>query len=193
MVFSRGRVTTLLGVLLGLALTSTMVVRTTQAVFNNTTQTSANGWSTGGAAITNDYAATAPFSVAADSTLTGGQTLQKCLVVTYNGTTVPASVKLYASSVSGALAPYLTLVVDQGTGGAGSGSCTGFNVGTSGIYSGTLAGFGTAATQFSNGVGSWAPNTIGATQTYRFTITVQNVPGAQNATAAGVFTWEAQG
>ena len=45
---------------------------------------------------TKDYAATAPFSVAAGNTPTGGQTLQKCLIVSHNGTAVPASVKLYA-------------------------------------------------------------------------------------------------
>jgi len=28
--------------------------------------------------------------------------------------------------------------------------------------------------------------------TYRFTVTVQNVPAAQNKTASATFTWEAQ-
>jgi hypothetical protein len=193
MALTRTRLVTLLGVVLGLALTSTMVVRTTQAVFNGVTQTSANGWAAGGAAITNDYSAVAPFSTSTDNTLTGGQQLQKCLVVQYNGTNVPASVKLYATGVSGSLAPYLNLTIDQGTGGGGSGSCGTFAVGTAGIYSGTVGGFGTASTSYATGVGSWAPGVVGATLTYRFTITVQNVAGAQNVTAAATFVWEAQG
>ena len=193
MALTRSRIATLLGVLLGLALTSTMVIRTTQSVFNGTTQTSSNSWSTGGATITNDYNATAPFNTATDSTLTGGQQLQKCLVVTYNGATVPAAVRLYAQSVSGSLAPYLNLTIDQGTGGTGGGSCTSFALGTAAVYSGTLSAFGTASSSYATGVGSWSPATVGAAQTYRFTVTVQNVAGAQNASAQGVFVWEAQG
>jgi hypothetical protein len=100
----RTRVATVLGVLLGVALTSTMVVRTTQAVFSNTTQTSSNTWNTGGAALTNEAAVTAPFTVGADGTLSGGQQLVKCVSVTYNGATLPATVKLYASGVTGSLA-----------------------------------------------------------------------------------------
>jgi hypothetical protein len=63
------------------------------------------------------------------------------------------------------------------------------------VFTGTLggpSGFGTANTAFASGVGPWAPSVIGDKQTYRFTITVQNVAGAQNASASGVFTWEAQ-
>ena len=195
MALTRTRVFTALGVLLGAALTSTMVVRTTEAVFSNTTATSSNTWNTGGAALTNEAAVTAPFTVGADGTLTGGQSVIKCVSVTYNGATVPATVKLYASTVTGALAPYLNLTIDQGTGGGTGGSCTGFALGTAGVFTGTLggpAGFGTANTQFSSGVGPWSPSVIGEKQTYRFTITVQNVAGAQNASASGVFIWEAQ-
>ena len=190
MIRNGSRLATLAGVLVGLALTSTMVVRTTQAVFAGYSSTPTNSWNTGGAAISNDATAAAVFSLANDGTLTGGQVVEKCIVVTYVGATVPANVKLYATA-TGALNGYLNLVVDIGTGGSG-GNCTGFSATTAGIYSGTVSGFAAAATNFSTGVGVWAPASVNATRTYRFAVTVQNTPAAQNATSSAVFTWEAQ-
>lgn len=188
---TNSRTATVVGVLVGILLTSTMVVRTTQAVFAGYTSTPSNSWTTGGASISNDATASAVFSPANDGTLTGGQAVEKCIVVTYVGATVPATVKLYATA-TGALNGYLNLVVDIGTGGSGGGSCTGFSVGTAGIYSGTVAGFASTATNFGSGVGVWAPVSVNTTRTYRFTVTVQNTPSAQNVTSSAVFTWEAQ-
>lgn len=186
--FDRTRITTLVGVLLGLALTSTLVVRTTQAVFSGYVSTPSNTWSTGGAVISTDAAATAVFSQPTDGTLTGGQTLTRCLVITYVGSTGPATVKLYGTP-SGSLAPYLTLTVDQGSGTSGNtGSCTGFTTSTGGIYSGPLNGF---PTTYATGAGSWSA-AVNTTMTYRFTVSVQNVAQAQNTSASAVFTWEAQ-
>jgi hypothetical protein len=185
------RVATIAGVLVGILLTSTMVVRTTQAVFSGYSATPSNVWTTGGAAISNDANAAAIFSLANDGYLTGGQVILRCFVVTYVGATVPGNVKLYGTA-SGALNTYLNLTVDIGSGGTSGGSCASFAVGTAGIYSGTVAGFGTAATNFASGVGVWAPGAVNATRTYRFTVTVQNTPSAQNATSSAVFTWEAQ-
>ncbi|WP_189170321.1 hypothetical protein [Pilimelia anulata] len=178
------------GVALGVGLTSLMVVRTTQAVFSGYSSTPSNTWATGGATLSNDATASAVFSQANDGTLAGGQVLSRCIVVTYVGATTPAAVRLYATA-SGALNSYLSLVVDQGSGTPGNGSCTGFSASSAGIYSGTVAGFATAANAWGSGVGSWSP-TVGATMTYRFTVTVQNHPSAQNATGSATFTWEAQ-
>jgi hypothetical protein len=191
---NRSQLAMVIGMVVGLALTSTLVLRTTSAVFSGTTTTPSNSWSTGGAQITNDHSATAVFDTSTDGLLTGNQVIQRCVVVTYQGsTTAGASVKLY-STASGALAGKLNLVVDQGSGTTAgtSGSCTGFTVGTAGIYSGTVSGLASSATDFSTGVGSWAPGAVGSTMTYRFTVTVQNVTAAQNVSAAGTFTWEAQ-
>lgn len=193
MIQHRSTLAVMLGVMIGLVITGLLVLRTTQAVFSGTTTTPTNSWATGGASITNDHTGTAIFSTATDGTLTGGQTLSKCVVVTYNGaTTTGTSVKLYGSS-SGSLAQYLTLTIDQGTGGGGaSGSCTGFSSSSTPYSAGTVADFGSTRTTFGTGVGTWSPSTVGATMTYRFTITVQNVAGAQNANATGTFVWEAQ-
>lgn len=187
----RSRLATLVGVVLGLALTATLVVRTTQAVFSGYVSTPANTWSTGGAVISTDATASAVFGQPTDGTLTGGQTLTRCLVITYVGATGPAAVKLYGTA-SGALAPYLTVTVDQGSGTSGNaGSCTGFTASTSNIYNGTLSNFAATANSYATGVGSWSA-AVGTTMTYRFTVSVQNVAAAQNTSASAVFTWEAQ-
>jgi hypothetical protein len=179
------------GAVIGATLCSTMVWRTSSALFSGTTANPSNSWATGGVSLSDDSSGTAMFTSGGDGNLTGGQVLTKCIKVTYTGSiTSGVSVKLY-STATGALAPYLNLVVDQGTGGA-FGNCTGFSVGTAGIYSGTVAGMATADTNFATGAGSWAPSSTGATQTYRFTVTVSSSAAAQSTTASGSFTWEAQ-
>jgi hypothetical protein len=183
-------VATAVGVLVGCALTSTMVVRTTQAVLTSTTATQPNSWTTGGAALSNDgaVAATAVFSQANDSLLSGGQTVTKCIAVKYTGNS-PALVKLYASGVGGSLASYLDLKIETGTGTAND--CSNFVPGATLFSGNTVAGFGTANSSFANGLGPWNA-TVNASLTYRFSVTVQNVAGAQNGTASAVFNWEAQ-
>jgi hypothetical protein len=179
------------GLLLGVTLCSTMIWRTSSALFSGTTSNPTNSWATGNVSLSDDASSTALFNSATDGTLTGGQTLTRCIKVTYTGgVTSGVSVKLYGTA-TGALAPYLNLTVDQGTGGA-FGNCTGFSVTSAGIYSGTVSGFATANTNFASGAGSWAPSSTGATMTYRFAITVQNTSSAQNLVASGGFTWEAQ-
>jgi hypothetical protein len=190
MVLSRTRAAALAGVLVGAALTSTMVVRTTQAVFSGYTSTT-NSWATGGAEITSDGTGSAVFNSATDGMLVNGQTLTKCIVVTYKGVTAPAAVRLYANSVTGTLPTYLDMTVETGTSTSVNGNCNGWAAGGS-IYTGTLAGFGTAKNSFANGAGTWGPTVKDEKLTYRFSVTVQNVPAAQNQTASATFTWEAQ-
>jgi hypothetical protein len=190
MLLSRTRVATAVGVLLGCALTSTMVVRTTQAVLSGTTQTQNNTWTTGGAALSNDgsVSGTAVFSQANDSLLAGGQTVTKCIAVRYTGNS-PAQVRLYASNVSGALASYLDLKVETGTGTAND--CSNFVAGPTLLNNLTVARFGTDNYSYATGAGTWNA-TLNASLTYKFTVTVQNVAGAQNGNASAVFVWEAQ-
>jgi hypothetical protein len=190
MVLTRTRVATLLGVLLGASLTSTMIVRTTQAVFTGSTS-SAHTWASGGAEISSDGTGSAVFATGTDGALVNGQTLVKCIVVTYKGATVPASVKLYSSAVGGTgLADHLNLTVDVGTSTSVGGNCSGWAL-SSTPFTGTLTDFGTK-NSFANGVGTWTPSVVNEKLTYRFTVTVQNVAAAQNKTASATFTWEAQ-
>jgi hypothetical protein len=177
--------------LAGVALSATMVLRTSEGLFVGGTDNPGNSWTTGTVALSDD-AATALFSTGSDGLLTGGQVLTRCIVVRYDGTLTGAtSVKLYATA-GGDLADHLDVTIDQGSGGGG-GDCTGFTPSVPGIFTGTLADLATSASGFSTGVGSWAPAATGATMTYRFTVTVQVVDAAQGASASSTFIWEAQG
>lgn len=172
------------------ALTTTMIGRTSTAMFDSSVQNQNNSWSTGTVTLAANGVASAVFDTATDGTLTGGQAVQKCIQLDYTGT-LPATVKLYGS-VSGTLGPYLDITVDRGTGSGANGACTGYSATTGTLYSGTLAGFAVAAPDYANGVGSWS-TTNGTSTVYRITATVQNVVGAQGKSATANFTWEARG
>jgi hypothetical protein len=105
------------------------------------------------------------------------------------GLTRNVGVQTYGTA-SGALAPYLTLTVERGTGGSFA-SCAGFTLESS-IYSGLLSAFNTTVTDYASGVGGWAASASPATKTYRITLTLADNNNAQDKTAAGTFTWEAQ-
>lgn len=189
-----GTVAIIVAVVAGVAVAATLVLRTTDALFTATTDNPANSWTTGTVILSDDDGGSALFNASSDGTLTGGQVLTRCIIVRYDGTTTSGvQVKLYGTA-TGALSPYLSLTIDQGSGGGGGGSCTGFSVSSAAFFTGTLDSFATAtAGGFANGVGTWGPSGPGTTIAYRFTITVQNSSNAQGKTAAGTFTWEARG
>ncbi|WP_433064989.1 hypothetical protein [Dactylosporangium sp. CS-033363] len=157
------------------------------AAFSATSGNAGNGWSSGSVVLGDDDTGTALFTAAG---LVPGSTDQRCIAVQYTGT-LAATVKLYASSTSGTLAPYLDLTVEEGSGG-GYGSCTGFTPATT-LSTGTLAAFGAARTGFGTGVGTFAPSGT-ATKVYRFTYQVQfaTPDSAAGTSATAAFTWEAQ-
>jgi hypothetical protein len=100
-----------------------------------------------------------------------------------------AGIRMYGTA-NGALAQYLTLTVDRGTGGV-FGNCTGFSSEAT-IYTGTLEDFAATATDYDSGVGAWSPTASPANKTYRFTVTTSTDPAAGLKTASAVFTWETQ-
>ncbi len=167
------------------ALVSVSVMSYSRAAFTATTSNTANSWSTGSVVLSDDDSGTAMFNA---SNLTGGQSVVQCIKVTYSGSVTPASIKMYGTS-SGALAPYLNLTIEQGTGGS-FGSCAGFS--GSQIYSGTVSGFSSTYTSFANGLTAWSPSSTPDSKVYRVTVTVQNDNNAQSKTANADFTWEAQ-
>lgn len=188
----RGLVPVVAGATVGLVLTSTMVFRTTQAAFDGTTSSASNSWHTGGAQLSNSSSATAAFDTATDGTLTGGQSLTRCILVTYTGTsTASTGVVLYGtSSTAAGLAGVLNLQIKQGTGTLGTGAtCATFS--GSSLYNGSLSGFAAASTDYTNGLGTWTP-AAGDTQMYQFIVTVPSTTAAQNGSASAVFTWEAK-
>jgi hypothetical protein len=173
--------------LVAAAAVSISIMQYSRAAFTATTANTSNSWATGSVVLSDDDAGSAMFN---SSNMSAGQSVVKCIAVTYSGTlTSGVNVKMYGTS-SGALASYLNLTIEQGTGG-GYGSCAGFS--GSQIYSGTASGFSATYTSFGTGLTGFSPTTNPETHTYRLTITVQNDNNAQSKTAAADYTWEAQG
>lgn len=175
------------------AVSGLVVAQASYSAYSATTVTPTNNWATGTVVLAND-ANTAAFSA---TNLKPGSTGTKCIVVTSSGS-LASAVKLYGTNPSSTkgLASAISLNVTQGTGGS-FGSCTGFTALPSGsaLYSGTLENFGTTHTNFSNGLGSWAPTgTATESRTYQITYTVSGSASdaTQGGTAAIGLTWEAQ-
>ena len=113
--------------LLGVFAVSAMIVNRTIAVFSDTTQSTANSFSTGTVTLVDDDLSAAMFNV---SNMVPGDTATDCIVVTYQGTVAdPSAVRLYSGGYtdSGDLATYLNLTIEEGTGGS-FGNCTGFTL-----------------------------------------------------------------
>lgn len=177
-----------------LALISLLVLQVSSAAFTAKTSNSANSWATGQVALTDDAGdpAVAMFDV---SGMVPGQTVTRCIEVTYTGSADPEPVKLYASGADSGLGQYLDVTVTEGSGST-FGDCGGTFVADPAqgaqIVSATLADFKTAHTNFSNGAGIWDPTTTGDKRVYQFVVQLNaNTPdSAQNASAAATFTWE---
>jgi hypothetical protein len=176
----------LLVILVAILGTGALIWNSSNAAFSGTTSNATNSWATGQVSLTDDDSNTAMFSVTG---LKPGSTGSNCITVTYTGS-VASAVKLYATGYTGTLGTYLTLSVDQGTGGS-FGSCAGFTAGSN-IYTGTLAGFAGSKVDFASGVGSFAPSSNPTSAVYRFTYTLQDNNSAQSLTSTCGFTWEAQ-
>ncbi len=178
------RAVVVVSVLLGVLMSGSLVYSASYSAFKATAGGPANQWTAGTIALTEDSGAAVLFNLTGVRPPTTGS---KCITVTYGGN-VPGQVKVYASSTSGGLLPYLNLTVEQGTGGSYA-SCTGFT-GT------TLWGPNTAnnltATSWATGLGTWTPNASGQTRTYRFSWSLVDDDKAEATTANLTFTWEAQ-
>jgi hypothetical protein len=169
-----------------------MVWHASYSAFSASTTNPTNNWSAGTVALSDDDSNTAMFNA---SNLKPGSTGAKCIAVTSTGS-LPSAVKLYGTSyaTTNALSTYLTVTVDEGTGGSFAGGCTGFTS-SSQIYNGTLAAFGTGKTNYATGVGTWTPTgSASETRVYKITYTLSSSTpdSAQGGTAALGFTWEAQ-
>ncbi len=173
----------LLAVATAMMMLTILIVTHSEAAFSDTTVNTANSFSTGSVVITDDDLGNALFTAASVSP---GVPVVSCIEVSYEGSLVPADVRLYGSS-SGVLAPYLDTTIEVGTGGS-FGSCAGF-VPSSTIYNNTLdnlpIGWGT-------GVPMFTATTNPESRTLRFSVDVQNLPAAQSQSASADFTFEAQ-
>jgi hypothetical protein len=166
------------------------------SAFSATTANPTSNWTAGTVALTDDDSNSALFNATG---LKPGSTGSNCIAVTSTGS-LPSAVKLYTTtgsySTTNALASNVNLTVQQGTGG-GFGTCTGFTAATTNgtLFNDTLANFASQDTNYSNGVGTWAPTgSASETRVYKITYTVSsNAPSTvMGGTAALGFTWEAQ-
>ncbi len=164
----------------------------TFSAFSSTTSNDGNTFAAGTVYIHDNDLGAAMYNVTNAKPLA---TNSSCITVTYDGS-LPAVVKLYSSGIAGALAGYVDLTVEEGSGSAGFKNCTGFTAGGT-VYSGTLAAFPTtfAGGAATNGGANW---TTGTSKDYRFTLTLQDNNAANGGSGgplsvgAHSFIWEAQ-
>jgi hypothetical protein len=176
-------------ILAGLGAVALVVVNTTNAAFSASTDNSANNFSAGTVALSDDDAGSLLFNV---SGMKPGDTSTKCVNVSYTGS-LPADVKLYGAVGGNGLADYLTTTVEVGTGAAGGSSlnCAGFTP-ESTLHSGTMTAFGATNTNYGSGLGGFAGATNPSSKSYRITVSLQDDNAAQGKSATATFTWEAQ-
>lgn len=170
----------------------------TFAAFSGTTSSSANSFAAGTVSIGDNDAGSALVSLAAAAP---GSTSSGCIAVTSSGS-LDSAVRLYAS-VTGTLAPYVTLTVTRGVQTTPSfSSCTGFTpdaTNYAGLGSGVLfsAALSTFPSSYATGIvdpvtatpETW---TTGETHVYRFDATLVNDNDAQGKSASVSLVWEAQ-
>ncbi|TFV72929.1 hypothetical protein E4P39_15675 [Blastococcus sp. CT_GayMR19] len=125
-------------------------------------------------------------------TMLPGVPLDRCIEVSYDGADNPGPVLLYAAAASGALAPYLDLTVHMGSAASGAfGGCGSFAASES-VYSGTLADFASAHSNYASGRFTWNPSDEQERRSFRFRLTVQDVPAAAGKSASFGFTWRTE-
>ncbi len=166
---------------------------------NATASNPSNSFSTGTVQLTSNSPSSAVLSLSAAKP---GEASTGCIRITYTGT-LPAEVKLYATSTGTGLNQYLKLVLTRGTfsGTPASGSCTGFTADTTNyisqgagiIYSGTLAALPASATSALDDPTSANPATWTAQSIhgYQFQVTVLSNVAAQGLNGQETFTFEA--
>jgi len=171
----------------------------TWSAFSATTANSGNGFAAGTVTVGDNDAGGALVSLPANAK--PGDTSTRCVLVSYTGS-LPSTVRMYAT-VSGALAPYLSVTVTRGTDSSPSfPSCAGFvpdpvnyGTGTIGVvYQGKLSGLpstwaGGIVDPMTGSPESWTQSEAHA---YRYVVSVDNDPAAQGVSAAATFHWEAR-
>lgn len=164
--------------------------------FSATTTNAGNTISAGTVTIGDDDAGAAMYAL---TDAKPGDSVSKCIKVTYTGS-LAADVHVYTTSSIGSLGQYVELTITPGSQATPTfPSCTGFKADAGGpVYSGTLASFGATKNSYANGVvdnpGSASKWTNGDSVVYQVTATLQSSApeSAQGlTTGAHTFVWEA--
>ncbi|HVM21521.1 MAG TPA: hypothetical protein VM307_16300 [Egibacteraceae bacterium] len=175
-------------------LVSLLVLRVSSAAFTAQTPNENNAWSAGQVALSDSRGSgNAMFDV---SGMVPGQTVSRCINVTYTGTASNARVRLYAPTVTGTLASHLNVTVTPGSFSSHTyPNCTGFTASGGAAVNGmALNTFGATHGSFANGVANWDTSGSPQSRGYRFDVTLSSgAPSSAQGTSAGAtFTWEVQ-
>lgn len=168
------------------------------AGYTSQTASSGNRFDAGTVTITDDDSGTQVFAATG---MRAGEHQTRCLAVSFAGS-LTSAVRLYVTGLAqtGALASWLLLTVDEGSGGsfassAGLADCgAGFRSATR-IWSGTLASLAGTATSYDTGVLSWSPSgAVAETRVYRFRVAVDDAaPGTTTgSTVVARFVFESR-
>ncbi|MCP3975659.1 MAG: hypothetical protein GY720_14330 [bacterium] len=191
---SRAPMFRVMGVTAAMLVVSLAVISSSVAVFNDTTDNTANSFTAGDVDLVDDDSGSTMFTVV---DMEPGESVTDCIVVTYQGSVPdPSGVKLYSGGYtdSGDFDTYLNLTIEEGTGGS-FGNCGGFSPDNSIESGGTLSDFDTAHTSYATGAGVWDPSATPESKTYRITVELDSAaPNAEQgeSVTALTFTWEIQ-
>jgi hypothetical protein len=181
-----------LSIVVGVVASSVLVWQTSRAAFTDETVTGTNTVTAAAIDITNEKEGQVLMS---SNAMTPNTSLTQCVTVTYTSA-VAATVKIYAKAYDNTtgLADYLTIKVEEGTGG-GYDNCGTFATATTTIPTEPLTTFGTTRTSsVLGGAGNWAPAST-ATIDYRITINFPSTVNDNDAMGDSVdvtFGWTAQ-
>jgi hypothetical protein len=171
---------------------SLLVLRVSTAAFSAQTDNSGNAWAAGQVALSDSRGTgSAMFDVTG---MVPGQTVSRCINVTFTGDANPVRVSLYAEDVAGDLAPHLNVTVTEGSVPDGSyPNCTGWSAdhGVT-VNAMPLATMATTHDTWADGAGTWEPAAGTHSRGYRIDVTLDAATpeSAQGDTAGATFTWE---
>ena len=180
-------------VLLATGLAAAVGGTVSYGAFSASTTNPANEFASGTVALEDNDTGTSMLSL---TTAVPGATDTSCIHVTYTGS-LDSAVRLSAS-VTGTLAPHLTLTVTRGTDATPTfDSCSAFTADTTDhmslgpgvVYSGPLSGYPAAAASGIVDPDTWS---TGDAHDYRFAVTLDDNDAAQGQSASATFRWEAR-
>lgn len=167
----------------------------TWAALSGSTENTGNTFSAGTVTMTDNDSSAALFTFTNQKP---GVSDNGCIKVNYTGSVSASAVKLYGT-VTGSMAPYLTLTVTRGTDSSPSfDNCAGFvpdaanynGLGPGVLFSGTLSSFPTGyATGLADPLTPW---TSTSSASYRFSVQVVDDNAVQGLSSGATFTWEAR-
>ena len=177
---------------LSFILVALLVVTSSRAAFVAQNDNIANQVSSATIDLTDNDSNTAMFATV--SGLMPGQVEERCIQVSYAGNLSPTEVKMYIASAlpAGDLSDYLNLTIDVGAAtGQPFRSCTGFSS-TATLFNSDLLAFATAHPDYATAplATGWTPASPSDARTFRFRISVQDVPAAEAKSTTFGFSWE---